>query len=386
MKKGDQVRFLSETGGGIVAGFQGKNIVLVEDADGFQIPVSITEVVVVNDEQNRRQGRTNTIKTAPRAIDTEQNEGGSQSIKALLTRNEDDDHADEQEPADREITFRKPVEERLGGNKLSLFLAFLPENIKNLSNTRFEVYLINDSNYHLFYTYATAEGQSWLLRSSGELEPNSKLLLERIAHEDVNNIEHTALQAIAYKQEKDYALKPVVDAQLHIEPLKFYKQHLFCENPFFETDALLYPIVENDETVTPEQPHLNADALKESMLGGGGADKSNHKKPSKENRPLRSRSESDMLVVDLHADEILETTQGMEPFDILQYQLEVFRRTLQEHAKNYGQKIIFIHGKGEGVLRKALITELRRNYKDYLYQDASFREYGYGATQVMIKK
>ena len=386
MKKGDQVRFLSETGGGIVAGFQGKNIVLVEDADGFEIPVSITEVVVVNDEQDRRQGRTNTIQTAPRAIEAEQNEGGSQSIKALLTRNEDDDHANEQEPADREITFRKPVEERLGGNKLSLFLAFLPENIKNLSNTRFEVYLINDSNYHLFYTYATAEGQSWLLRSSGELEPNSKLLLERIAHEDVNNIEHTALQAIAYKQEKDYALKPVVDAQLHIEPLKFYKQHLFCENPFFETDALLYPIVENDKTATPEQPHLNADALKESMLGGGGADKSNHKKPSKENRPLRSRSESDMLVVDLHADEILETTQGMEPFDILQYQLEVFRRTLQEHAKNYGQKIIFIHGKGEGVLRKALVTELRRNYKGYLYQDASFREYGYGATQVMIKK
>lgn len=386
MKKGDQVRFLSETGGGIVAGFQGKNIVLIEDADGFQIPVSITEVVVVSNEQDRKQGRTNTIQTAPRAIEAEQNEGGSQSIKALLTRNEDDDHANEQEPADREITFRKPVEERLGGNKLSLFLAFLPENIKNLSNTRFEVYLINDSNYHLFYTYATAEGQSWLLRSSGELEPNSKLLLERIAHEDVNNIEHTALQAIAYKQEKDYALKPVVDAQLHIEPLKFYKQHLFCENPFFETDALLYPIVENDKTATPEQPHLNADALKESMLGGGGADKSNHKKPSKENRPLRSRSESDILVVDLHADEILETTQGMEPFDILQYQLEVFRRTLQEHAKNYGQKIIFIHGKGEGVLRKALVTELRRNYKGYLYQDASFREYGYGATQVMIKK
>ena len=303
-----------------------------------------------------------------------------------MTRNEDDDHTDEQEPADREITFRKPVEERLSGNKLSFFLAFLPENIKNLSNTRFEVYLINDSNYHLFYTYATAEGQSWLLRSSGELEPNSKLLLERIAHEDVNNIEHTALQAIAYKLKKDYAIKPVVDAQLHIEPLKFYKQHLFCENPFFETDALLYPIVENDETVTPEQPHLDADALKESMLGGGSADKSNHKKRSKENRPLRSRSEGDMLIVDLHADEILETTQGMEPFDILQYQLEVFRRTLQEHAKSYGQKIIFIHGKGEGVLRKALVTELRRNYKGYLYQDASFREYGYGATQVMIKK
>ena len=38
MKIGDKVRFLSETGGGKIAGFQGKNIVLVEDEDGFQIP------------------------------------------------------------------------------------------------------------------------------------------------------------------------------------------------------------------------------------------------------------------------------------------------------------------------------------------------------------
>ena len=35
MKIGDKVRFLSEVGGGIVKGFRGKDIVLVEDADGF---------------------------------------------------------------------------------------------------------------------------------------------------------------------------------------------------------------------------------------------------------------------------------------------------------------------------------------------------------------
>ena len=45
MKTGDKVRFLSETGGGVVAGFQGKNIVLVEDEDGFQIPVRINDVL-----------------------------------------------------------------------------------------------------------------------------------------------------------------------------------------------------------------------------------------------------------------------------------------------------------------------------------------------------
>ena len=47
MKIGDKVRFLSEVGGGIVRGFQGKNIALVEDEDGFEIPMLINECVVI---------------------------------------------------------------------------------------------------------------------------------------------------------------------------------------------------------------------------------------------------------------------------------------------------------------------------------------------------
>ena len=50
MKIGDKVRFLSEVGGGRVAGFQGKNIVLVEDEDGFQVPMQLSEVVVIGEE------------------------------------------------------------------------------------------------------------------------------------------------------------------------------------------------------------------------------------------------------------------------------------------------------------------------------------------------
>ena len=51
MKIGDKVRFLSETGGGRIAGFKG-NIVLVEDEDGFQIPTPINNVVLVGDKEN----------------------------------------------------------------------------------------------------------------------------------------------------------------------------------------------------------------------------------------------------------------------------------------------------------------------------------------------
>ena len=48
------------------------------------------------------------------------------------------------------------------------------------------------------------------------------------------------------------------------------------------------------------------------------------------------------------------------------------------------QKIVFIHGKGDGVLRKAILQELKYKYKNYESQDASFREYGFGATMVII--
>ena len=62
-----------------------------------------------------------------------------------------------------------------------------------------------------------------------------------------------------------------------------------------------------------------------------------------------------------------------------------FRRVLDRYKTNKGQKIIFIHGKGEGVLRQAIIHELNYKYKHFQYQDASFQEYGYGATQVTIR-
>ena len=61
MKIGDKVRFLSEVGGGVVTGFKGKDFVLVEDADGFDIPMPIRECVVIEaDDYNikRKPGAT----------------------------------------------------------------------------------------------------------------------------------------------------------------------------------------------------------------------------------------------------------------------------------------------------------------------------------------
>ena len=69
---------------------------------------------------------------------------------------------------------------------------------------------------------------------------------------------------------------------------------------------------------------------------------------------------------------------------MLDVQLNEFRRVMNDNIRNKGQKIVFIHGKGEGVLRKALLDELRHKYKNCDAQDASFREYGFGATLITV--
>ena len=227
MKIGDQVRFLSEVGGGKVAGFQGKNIVLVEDEDGFQVPMRVTEVVVIGDEdydtKHAIEVRSENQKTVREVVQEE-----------------------DTEPADRPITFKAKPEERRGGDKLSAFLAFVPMDMKELSQTRFESYLVNDSNYYLHYVYMTAEGAAWTVRAEGEIEPNTKEFIEEFAREDLNALEHGCVQMLAYKRDKHFLLKPVVNAQVRIDPVKFYKLHAFRENDFFEQPALIYTIIEND--------------------------------------------------------------------------------------------------------------------------------------------
>ena len=380
MKIGDKVRFLSEVGGGRVSGFQGKDIVLVEDEDGFEIPTSVRDVVVV-EQDDYAMGKMISAKMeaqqkAEEHAATELHQD-SRSIKSILNDHDEqtDMHVDEYDAADREITFRAPVQEREGGNKLSAYLAFVPVDIKEITHTRFETYIVNDSNYYIHYSYLVAEGNAWTLKSVGEVEPNTKLFIEEFGREVLNNMGRIGVQLTAYKKDKPFLLKPAIDVQFRIDPVKFYKLHVFEENDFFEQPSLLFTIVDNDEVARPLV--VDSKRLKEQMY-------KDEKIIAHEGKKKRQKDDG-TLVIDLHADELLETTAGMNAADILHYQLDVFKKTMDENKKKKGQKIVFIHGKGEGVLRHALVHELNYRYKSCTYQDASFQEYGYGATQVTIK-
>ncbi|EIY45009.1 MULTISPECIES: DUF2027 domain-containing protein [Bacteroides] len=350
MKIGDKVRFLSEVGGGIVKGFQGKDIVLVEDADGFDIPMPMRECVVIDtDDYNMKR------KAAPAPSKAE---GPAKPMKPEM-------------PA----VQRQP--ETRGGDMLNVMLAFVPEDVKAISSTSFEAYLVNDSNYYLYYTYLSAEGKAWKVRSHGLVDPNTKLFLEDFAKDVLNEMERVAVQFIAFKDGKTFAMKPAVSVELRIDTVKFYKLHTFRESDFFEEPALVYDIVTNDVPV--KQVYVSAEDIQVALL-----QKKEVEKPR--SQPIVKRSSSNGIIeIDLHINELLDDAHGMSNSEILNYQLDKFREVMEKYKGKREQKIVFIHGKGDGVLRKALLDELKRKYNTCRYQDASFQEYGFGATLVTIR-
>lgn len=353
MKIGDKVRFLSEVGGGIVRGFQGKDIALVEDEDGFEIPMLIKECVVVQTDDYNIPLKS-VKKPAPVA------------------------EAEEEEPEEEEdkpITYRAP--EIRGNDVLNVYLAYVPQDVKAISSTAFDAYLVNDSNYFIDYLYLSAEGKSWTLRSRGTVKPNMKMHLEEFGKGDLNSMEHVAVQLLAYKDDRTFLLKDAVNMELRIDTVKFYKLHTFQPSDFFAEPALIYDIVRDDEAA--RQVFVSADDIKEALL-----QKSVSDVPTKI-RKKQHKVKNDIVEVDLHINELLDDTTGLGNAEMLNYQLDVFRKTLEEYKDKKGQKIVFIHGKGDGVLRRAILDELKRKYKNYPSQDASFREYGFGATMVTIR-
>lgn len=237
MKIGDKVRFLSEVGGGRISGFQGKNIVLVEDADGFEIPMQVKDVILIP------QGEEEQPLTSP-----------------LQKKEQQEPMVKEEE---KPITFKPKPLERREGERLNLYLSFLPDDVKEISSTGFESYLVNDSNYYMQVSVLSAEGASWRLRFCGVVEPNSKIFVEAFDRSQVNDLERLCVQAIAWKQDKPFSLKPAITAELRLNLTKFYKLHVFHPNEFFNEPNWTEDIIRDDKPV--RNVFMDAQQVKEAL-------------------------------------------------------------------------------------------------------------------------
>lgn len=89
------------------------------------------------------------------------------------------------------------------------------------------------------------------------------------------------------------------------------------------------------------------------------------------------------IEVDLHIHHLVKSTSGMTSLDMLNAQLETAKRQLDHAITKRMQKVVFIHGVGEGVLKEELHF-LFKKYGNLKFYDADYRKYGLGATEVHI--
>lgn len=376
---GDRVRYLNAVGGGVITKIEGKMAYV--DEDGFETPILLKDLVVVDSDRFYGSDKKSPSKPLPQQDGSRPSPGSTHQQQASKSQAASVDKISSERPNAPQVTAGSAsveIEETPTGDTLNVVLGYEPAEIKHLNTTTFDAYLVNASNYYLAFSYMTRQdgAQGWTTRYAGVVEPNIQVWLGEVRREDLVEMDRIALQYIAYKQGKEFALKSPVLIERPLDTTKFCKLHCFQSNPYFDTPVIAVDIVKND--VPQRLKVIDSAQLEDAMRSKKAVDRP-VKKPV-EKRPKRPG----VIEVDLHINELLDTTAGLSNADMLQVQLKEFRSVMDANLGNKGQKIVFIHGKGEGVLRKSLLDELSRRYKRCEVQDASFREYGFGATQVTI--
>jgi len=362
IKKGDKVRFLNDVGGGVVTRVEGKTIYVMDEI-GFEVPMPVSEVVVVGSqdenkiEQNIGKGKEETSSKS----------GGISEDHSPIPA---DDHSLEEEIEDL-------IDEGQDDTNPRVYLAFLDNGMED-DSPLLALHLVNDSNYHVHYLIVEM-GDEGLARFmfQGQVQPNTKEFLDqlRATNLDVN----WRVQLMLSRKDKPFQLFEPVSELIKVKANKFFRDNTFQNNDFFDEKAVLLPLIKSEleRKVENLSEQDTRKILKEKGEFSSVESKDQPKKESK-------KKKSDIIEVDLHIHELLDDTRGLSNADMLKVQMDHFHKVMGENLKNKGQKIVFIHGIGNGTLKHELRRQLNIRYKKHNFQDASFREYGFGATMVII--
>ena len=344
IKIGDKVKFLSDVGGGVVTRFLNKNMVMVENYDGFEIPYPIVQLLNTSDP--------------------ELNIGSEKMVRS---------------PVQQQVTATLKVEETKGviikgKESPDFYFCIVPTDSTNPIGGEIDLFLVNDSNFTVLFNYSHFKNGVNKSVKNGTVQPNSKVELESLLQNDLSELPEFGFQLLFFQKEENDWHEPVVK-RFKVNPVKFYKESSFFPNQFFRTNALILQISKN--ILTTEIDKLTEDDFKKLV-------QEKEEKPAPE-KQVQKRTE-DIVEIDLHINELLDNSAGLSNAEMLGLQKEKVESEMKLAIQTGVKKIVFIHGVGQGVLKQEVINLLKTKFKKYYFQDASFKEYGFGATMVILRK
>lgn len=341
-----RVKFLNEKGGGIVVKILDDEMVLVQTQDGFEFPHPVKELIA-DSQQNPQtlfatSQQNSAITQQPQPLTFEQ------KIKIDVTEQ-----------------IKKDNEE------VNIYIAAILDSFQNPKEVDFHI--VNDSNWNILYSVFFKTEKKYQ-PIPGSISPNYIEHLITYSIQNSYKIKEIAVSLIFFRPEP-YDLKTPAFKNFNIVPNFFATQKYYLPNDFFEQKAILMTILEEN----PMKQALESIQISE-------IDKVKQKKDNQKlnkSKTYESNKKTDMLEIDLHINELIDDTTGLDAKTMLDFQMKKFEEQLNAaKKKQYIRKIVFIHGKGNGRLKLEIRNYLERN--GYRYQDASFQKYGFGATMVIL--
>lgn len=345
-KIGDKVKFLNDIGEGKITKIVSESLVNVEIEDGFEVPTKVSELVLSKSAQEITSGLNDMIE---------------------LDREEFEEKIEEKVES---IFNSDPEEYIIGNDRPHTLMAIIPQYTANNYNGTSEFYLINDSNLKILYSVNKIEDNKYIHLDAGLLDANTKISFFTYKQIDLSKELVLNIQMIYYMI-RSYEIISPVNKNIIIDTLQIITPDELATNEYFSEKAHIIDLqIDLEKEIEKmENSHFNnASSEKEKK-----AVKVEYKTPEKE-----------IEEVDLHIEEIVDDHSSLNNSEILEIQMNRFKIALEGAVRNNARRIVFIHGVGNGTLRYEIRKYIDNKYPKLRYQDASYKEYGYGATMVMI--
>ncbi|MDR2848530.1 MAG: DUF2027 domain-containing protein [Bacteroidales bacterium] len=354
---GDKVKFLNDVGGGKVTRIE-NNMVFVQNDDGFEIPVNASQLLKTEATQAEA---TPFQKVKPAEISKTQNNEPEIQPQPVVETDYIDLSADEQ--GDN------------SGVTVNVWMAWTANRNKT-GDTDYRLYLINDCSYQLMYVAAMLREGSYRGIQAGRLENENIIHLITVSGNDLKLITLFDLQILFFKT-GNFLPQDTVQYRLKVDEFYLTDPINYQPNEFLDEKALLINVTQ--EALVAEM---------ERNTGKISAKMERQKRQIDQPAPPRiptSKEPDNTNEIDLHIEQLTDDYKHLTPVEILDMQMSRFRIALQGAINSKQKTIIFIHGVGNGRLRLEIQRILKKEYPNLRYQDASFKEYGYGATLVFCK-
>ena len=237
-----------------------------------------------------------------------------------------------------------------------LYLAFVPINDQSLS-----LYLINDSAQPYLSHASEVYGTNHRTLFAGALGAGEAKKIDDRILKELDEWPAFLLRFIPIQAKLNRAI-PAFERQLKMKPTQFFK-HL-SKSPLIGKNAYLFGL----ENTTKE---LDIRGLNAEL---------NQLTPT----PQTTRIQAPSASIDLHIEALHPKPDSLSNSEMLRIQLEVFEKNLNQAIAAGMDQITFIHGIGNGVLRKEIHKRLSQLRNISYFQDTQKDQWGYGATLVKI--